>query len=160
MICVRYIYIRLHSEVKCRCLSVKLRFVSNLQRKLNKENTERVSFGRLWLFVGSLWSFAGGLCSLLALVTMTWERDMFILRNSILLTFKIVELTEANKEMFLANIYSSGIVFVLILMQISSSHSFTKRLPSLSVLDHFVWLALKELKARKCKKILTVIIKV
>ena len=117
-------------------------------------------FGRLWLFVGGLWSFAGGLWSLLALVTSTWERDMFILTNSIFFTFKIAELTEANKELFLANIYSSGIAFVLILMQISSNHSFTKRLPSLSALDHFKGLAPKGLKARKCKKILAVIIKV
>ena len=61
MSCVRYVYLRLHSEVKRRCLfiSVKLRLVYNLQKKLNNWNSENfyLILFLMWLFAGDLWSF-------------------------------------------------------------------------------------------------------
>ena len=81
----------LHSEVKRQCLftSVKLRLVSNLRRKINNWNSEKVYLvvcgrllvicgrlllvcGRLWWFVVVCWWFVvicGGLWSLPVLVT-------------------------------------------------------------------------------------------
>ena len=75
MSCVRYVYIRLHSELKRRCLftSVKLRLVSNLQKKKNNWDSEKVYLvvcscllvvcSRLLVVSGRLWLFPGGLCS-------------------------------------------------------------------------------------------------
>ena len=73
-----YVYKRLHSEVKRQCLftSVKQRLVSNLQKKNNNWNSEKVYFvvcgsllvicgrmlvvcGRLLVVRGYLWSFVG-----------------------------------------------------------------------------------------------------
>ena len=68
MSCVRHVYIRLHSEVKRRCLftSAKLHLVSSL-RKLNNWNSVKVYLvvcgcllvicGRFLMVCGRLWSF-------------------------------------------------------------------------------------------------------
>ena len=57
---VRYVYIRLHSEVKRQFLfiSVNFRLASNLRKKKYYEmEFGKGLFGRLWLFAGRLWSF-------------------------------------------------------------------------------------------------------
>ena len=50
-------YVRLHSEFKCWYLSVKLRFVSKLQ-KIKQLELGKGLLGRLRLFAADLWSFA------------------------------------------------------------------------------------------------------
>ena len=92
MSCIRYVYKRLHSEVKRQCLftSLKLSLVSNLRKKIigiPKRFT--------WLFAGSLWLFAGGLWSFPVFVTRIGKIQR---RNKTFLYKADVSLYLHNKE--------------------------------------------------------------